>query len=473
MEQQKEFNEKEIFRQFKGENFLNKFSITKNRLYDQIMRALDSYHSGSSPEASIYKMLHGAEILYNKGLYDHAEKQLRSAQRLAEKHDKSVLMMKIENQLNEIIETQGYTGLDATDIEDRENSMNSLIKAQHYYNKLWSLKSKLFSIMNQQGKSRSEEDIEEFKAILDAYRKLDQPKELNFKTQYLRTHFESAYHFATLNHKKCIDSLYKNLSLFQSNEEQIKKAPHKYLSILTNIIHLELSTGNSKKIYSILGELNTFKKKYKVETNEDLDIKLFSSIKSTNLMVYIHQAEFEKAVALEEDIIKGYSEFGSGITAPRKAYLSFKLAIAFFGVDEFNKSLKWINAILNDSELDENEDIVAFAHIVGLIIHFELNNVDYLPYALKSTLRFLQKRKRTYTFETLFLKSLKKIINTDDPFKAEQLLKEVSDQLDESAKDPFQSVAFEYFDFRSWLVAKIKNKRFQVVKRNAYLAKSA
>jgi hypothetical protein len=68
---------------------------------------------------------------------------------------------------------------------------------------------------------------------------------------------------------------------------------------------------------------------------------------------------------------------------------------------------------------------------------------------------------------------LKKIINTDDPFKAEQLLKEVSDQLDESAKYPFQSVAFEYFDFRSWLVAKIKNKRFQVVKRNAYLAKSA
>lgn len=473
IEQQNEFDEDEIYIKFKGESFLNKFSITKNRLYDHIMKALASYHSNSSVEASIYKLLHGAEILYDKGLYDHAERQLKSAKRLSKKHGKSALLLKIEGKLNEIVETQGYTKISLEELETQEEELNQILISEEYYNKLWLLKSKLFSIMHHQGKSRSKEDTDTFKVLLNSYKKLKSPKKMSFNAQYLSTHFESAYHFATLNQDECLKSLYKNLKLFQKEHAQIKSVPHKYLSVLTNIIHLELAGGNTKNIYSLLGELNTFKTKYKIASNEDLDIKLFSSIKSTNLMVYIHQAEFEKAVSMEERIIEGFNQFESGITSSRKAYLSFNLAIAFFGVEEFNKSLKWINAILNDSDLDENEDIVAFAHIVGLIIHYELNNSSYLPYALKSTLRFLQKRKRSYSFETLFLKNLKKVINTDDPFKSEQLLQNVADQLDEIANDPFQSVAFEYFDFRSWLISKIKNKRFQVVKRDAYLMQTA
>lgn len=473
IEQQNEFNEEAIYMKFVGESFLNKFSITKNRLYDHLMKALTSYHSNSSIEANIYKLLHGAEILYDKGLYEHSERQLKSAKRLATKHGKSTLLLKIEGKLNEVKETQGYTKISLEELEAKEEQLDAILTSENYYNKLWLLKSKLFSIMHQQGKSRSKEDIQRFRLLFDNYKKLKQPKNMSFDAQYLSSHFESAYYFATLDQTKSISSLYKNLDLFQKESAHIKNTPHKYLSVLTNIIHLELAAGNTKKIYGLLGELNTFKTKYKLSPSEDLEIKLFSSIKSTGLMVHIHQAEFDKAVLMEDGIIEGFNQFGTGITSSRKAYLSFKLAIAFFGIEEYNKSLKWINAILNDSELDENEDIVAFAHIVGLIIHFELNNSTYLPYALKSTLRFLEKRKRSFSFETLFLKNLKKVINTDDPFKSEQLLQDVANQLDEIAKDPFQSVAFEYFDFRSWLIAKIKRKRFQVVKRDAYLMQSA
>ena len=473
IDQQDRFDEAELFEHFDGESFLNKFSITKNRLYDQIMKALDSYHSSSSIEASIYKLIHGAEILYQKGLYDHAERQLKSANRLAQKHAKFSLQIKIEEQLNQIIETLGYNRILDSDLDERDSKMEDLIITQRYKNNLWSLKSKLFSKMHQSGKSRCAKDMNEFKDLMNQYQDLQEPSSKSFEIKYLENHFLSAYYYATLDYAESLSFLHKNLHLFQEQTKKIKDAPEKYLSVLTNTIHLELAEGNTKKIYGLLGELNTFKEKYKINSNEDLDIKLFSSIKSTNLMVYIHQAEFEKAVKLEDDIIQGFNQFKSGITPSRRAYLSFNLAIAFFGIESYSSSLKWINAILNDSELDENEDIVAFAHIVGLIIHFELNNEDYLPYALKSTLRFLQKMHRNYSFETLFLKKLRKVINTKDPFKVEQLLQEVADELDEVAKDPYQSVAFEYFDFRSWLIAKIKKKKFQTVKRNFYISQTA
>lgn len=473
IDQQKSYAEEELFEHFKGENFLNKFSITKNRLYDQIMKALDSYHSGGSTEASIYKLLHGTKILYEKGLYEHALRQLKSAKRLVEKHENTEVRLIINNLHYKIIETQGYQKIEPNDIDQLKKEEDQIIRAQSYYNNLWFLKSKLMLLIQKQGKSRSQQDVDKYRLIWEEYQQLITPEKRSFRSEYLKNHFESAYYFAILEDQKSLDCLRLNLGLMQKDEKRIKKEPEKYLSLLTNIIHHELAYGNRKQLLSLLGELNAFQHRLKIEMNEDIAIKLFSSVNSTKLLVFLHQAEFTKATELEETIIQGFQDFGKSITASHKAYLSFNLAIAFFGTEDYKKTLKWINAILNNTQLDENEDIVAFAHIVGLITHFELNNQEYLPYALKNTLRFLEKRNKSYAFEKLFLKYLRKIIVSKDSFAVEEILKDATHEIESFTQNPFDSVAFEYFDFKSWLISKIKGKKFQVIKRDAYLSASA
>jgi hypothetical protein len=185
-------------------------------------------------------------------------------------------------------------------------------------------------------------------------------------------------------------------------------------------------------------------------------------------MLYIHQAEFNKALALETVILEGMRLYENSISPVRKAYLYFQLAIAAFGVEEYSKSLKWTNTILNDSTIDEKEDICAFTHILNLIIHFELKNDQLLPYAIKSTTRFLKNRNRTYRFEEMFLNYLKKATRTNNHFDYEELLETIGNELDEISKDPYESVALEYFDLKSWLTSKIKRKSFSEVTRTAY-----
>lgn len=473
IESQNEFNDDAIYSNFKGEAFLNKFSITKNRLYEQVMRSLGSYHSNSSSEAQIYRQLHGAEILYNKGLYEHAKRQLNSAEKLAEKNGHTVLLQEIANHQKVLIETQGYknhTELDLKKInqKDREDQLKS-----NYYNELWYLKSQLFTYMNSKGKSRSENDINYFKSIYKSYKALEKPNTLGFELSYLTNHFESAYYFAVLDMVKSLEALEKNLKLLKDTPKAIISSPNKYFSLLSNIIHLESAKGNYKQVHEYINELKTFTTKYKITTNEDLDIKLFSSINSTQLMVHIQRADFDKAVALEPIVEEGFRLYGEAITPLRKAYLSFNLAVAHFGVDDYNRSLFWVNTILNDTKLDQKEDIIAFAQILNLIIHFELNHDQLLPYALKSTMRFLKKRNRSYRFETVFLKHIRKISVASDRFEVEQLLNGIEDEINEIANDPFESVAFEYFDFKSWLQSKSKNRPFKVIKREAYLANAS
>jgi hypothetical protein len=473
IDSQESFDDEEIHHHFKGEAFLNKFSITKNRLYDQIMKSLDSFHSGASIDAQIYKLLHGAQILYNKGLYDHTKRQLTSADKLAKKHNRNILIQEIAIQQKKLIETEGYKNHNIDELEkirlkDYENHLQC-----HYYNELWFLKSKLFNYMNKKGKSRSDADLEIYNSIFQAYQKLQKPKKMGFEVTYLTNHFESAYYFAILNTKMSLKFMEKNLDLMKSTSKAIQSAPNKYFSILTNIIHLESASGNYKNVHQYLNELKSFKEKYKINSSEDLDIKLFSSINSIELMIHIQRAEFDKAITLEPIIDEGFRLYKDSITPLRKAYLSFNLAVAFFGVDDFSRSLSWVNNVLNDSELDEKEDIIAFAQILNLIIHFELNNDQLLPYALKSTMRFLKKRDRSYKFETIFLKQIRKISNASDRFEVEQIFADIEKDIEDIANDPFESVALEYFDFKSWLKSKLKKESFKVIKRESYLAQAS
>ena len=470
IEGMEDYDESEVFTHFKGEAFLNKFSITKNRLYESIVKSLVAFHSNSSVDAQIYRLLHASEVLYKKSLYDHASKQLRSAERLARKNERINLLLEIEKQKKKIIETQGYSKVSTQEIDLMVAENHAICSETNLNNQLWGIKSKLFIMINGRGKVRCLNDMTKFQKLKEELDNLKVPTKISFDNEYLHNHLLSAYYFAILDKEKSLKYLYSNFELLKSHPSKIKEEPNIYASVLSNIIHLESHLNNYKNTIKLLNELKTFTSKYKIKSTEDLDIKIFSSVYSTELMLLINQGEFDKAVNLTGVIEEGLRLHNSSITPSRKAYLSFKIAIAYFGVNELNKSLEWLNKILNDQELDETEDIYSFAQIVNLLVHFELNNDRLLPYAIKNTQRFLKKRNRTYQFETVFLKSLSKICKSADRFEQEDILEDIVDDLKQIKTDPFESVALEYFNFHNWATAKLKGLPLKEVQRSDYLS---
>ncbi|PWH85450.1 hypothetical protein [Brumimicrobium oceani] len=473
IDQQEKFDEEEIYENFKGEAFLNQFPITKNRLYEQIISALDAFYASKDLEAQLYKMLHSINILYSKGLYDHAVNELKKAKRLANKHNKVAILLQLANKEKMILETRGYQKANTKSIDKHKQETLDLANQYSLYNSLWSLKSKLFIQLNQYGQARSSAELERYNELYEGFKQIEQPKEISFENQYLINHFKSAYYFAILENEKSLELLKENLAHFKANQNKMSEHPNQYFSILTNIIHSESKLGNSKAIHIHLNELKAFPHQLKSNITEDLAIKLFSSINSIELKILNQEGNFNKAIALSEEIKNGLEKYEEEITPFRKAYLAFNMSIAHFGNEDFNQSLKWINVILNNKDLDQKEDIVSFAHLLNLLIHFELKNDDLLPYAIKSTKRFLSKRKRTFKFESLFLKNLTKISNAQNKYEIEDLLQNIDEEIKDLKNDPFESVAFEYFDFHLWLISKVKNKSFQEVKREDYLIKRA
>lgn len=460
IDKQSEYDEELIFQHFEGAAFLNKFAITKKRLYDRILNALDSFHSKSSVDAQIYKMLHSADILYNKSLYDQCKDILRSAEKLAEKNNRFNLLLEISKKQKRLLENKGYSEITQQDLFAIFERDKYIHNQSFVYTQLWNSKSQLFQLLSQKGVSRSVEDIKYFKLIIDEVSKTINQEEFYFDTHYLFHHIYSAYFFAINDFENCLKHLMINIDYFERDVNFIENQPNSYFSILTNAIFVTEKLGRNKESNIFLEKLKQLPSTIDMDNNEDLQIKLFSSINSIEMSTFTLRGDFKKAEKLIISIEKGLVYYGEKISTPRRAFLEFKIAIVYLSLNNYSEALKWINKILNNSQLDQKEDIVSFTQLVDLLVHFEINNTKLLPYALKRTQRFLKSRNRLFSFEKVFLQFISKLIKSTDLIEKESIWEDLYHELATIQDDTFDSVALEYFDFKSWAESKFKRKSF-------------
>lgn len=456
-----EYDEEVVFRHFKGQAFLNKFSITKARLYANILKSLDTFHSTSSIDAQIFRSIHSAEILYKKGLYKQCEKLLNSAEKQAKKHENFHLLLEIKEKQKKLIENELYTDIKAKEIEKMFDAEQNILEEINQYQALWNVKSLLFQEINKNGKVRNEKDTLKLRDMVQQVEQMDISR-ASTKSKYLYHHIQSAFYFSVNDLDLSHYHLSSIIDLLEENGRLLKEQPNLYFSALTNFIYI----STKLKKYE-LSELNLKKLKNLSDTgkNIDLDIKYFSSTYSLELSLLADKGEFQKAIELVPQIEEGYRLYEGHISSLRKAYIDFQVGVIYLSMGEYNHALSWMYKILNEGKIDQKQDIFCFAQLINLILHFELNNSRFLPYAITSTKRYLKNRNRIYKFEEVFLKLISQISKTNNVFDLQEKLAPIEEQLVELKNDPKEQIVFEYFDFLSWVRSKLKQRSFAELKR--------
>ena len=467
IDKQDGYDEDAIFHVFKGEAFLNRFSITKKRLYDHVLSSLDSFHQSGSIEAQLYQQLHAADILFDKSLYDQCRRLLRSAEKLAEKHELNGIQLQISHKQKRLMETIGYLDMTQEQMDEIEHADKQRIQAVSTYHDLWIIKSRVFAQLSKKGVARSQSEIEEYKAICLPVIERVLIKNATEKSTYLYHHILSAYYYAIGELRLSLDHLKINLDAMDDKKLERHQEANKYVSALTNVIYIADKLGDHRESMVYLSKLKTFAST--VESNEDLAIKLFSSISSIELSMFLRKGDFRQAIPAGEVIEERLKMLEDKVSPVRKAFLEFKIAVAHIGIGDYSQALKWINAILNDTRLDKTEDIIGFTQLLDLIVHIELDHVKLLPYSLKSTQRFFKTRNRMYSFERILLNAINKMIKCNNPTDRFDLWEELNAELAKITNDDvFESVALDYFDFQSWAESKLKGKSFDLIVREKY-----
>jgi len=462
MDNMAEYDEDKLLKKLKGKPFVSRFSISKNRLYNALLKSLDSFHSNSSIDAQLQRQLHSVEILYHKSLYGQCMKLLQSAEKIAAKHEKLNILAEINNWEKRILEKDNY---EAVADESRLNKIiaadRALAEKLQNYNELWNIKSKIFSHLYKHGKVRSKSDSELLNGYLSEANALFKGKPEGTENAYMLSHIHSGYHFSLGDYEKCYPYLLENLKLIEKKSHLFREEPNIYLSVLANAIYVSIRLGKWKDAKGHLDKLHRIPEQLSVQTNEDLEFRIFSLTKSTELTLYTQSGDFEKGVELIPSIEIGLEKYDDMLSSVRKAHFYFNLAIVHFGMENYKESLKWLNKLLNSIEIDKTQDIHCIAQILNLVVHLELGNKDLLPYALRSTQRFLETRNKAYGLEKIMLHFVNESLKKRNDKSTNELLTDLVKELEVLRQNPLEQMVFEYFDFLAWAKSKVNGVKYR------------
>lgn len=460
------YDEEALFRDFKGKPLLNQFSTIKKRLYDQILQSLHAFHSNNSVENQLNRMLHQASLLYEKSLYDQCERYLRSAEKIAHRHELFLALVNINKLRNKIIETRGYASDEQT-IANLSISTGTALSRERLQADLWDIKSQLFRIVQRKGAVCTKEE----QAKIDALMAKLPGEELlrNFASNeswYLYFHIHAVYYFARSEWNESLHYTEQTIQHLQQHQHFGEAYPNRLLSALTNACYLCEQTGSSDKTRQYLNQITELDKTMSDQASEDLLIKLFSSKYSIETSLLNKNGQFETCTGFTELIEQRLNELQDKITPVRRAYLLLQLSIAWFGTGQFKKALQQLNLVLNDNRLDQKDPIIASAYLFNCVIHLELQNDDHLPYTLRQAKQALRNCNRFTAAEEYLLHQLARLPKIHR-LDHEEVFEETEKTLLQKHVD-YDFSAVHNFDYTAWVRSKSTGKSLASLLQQKY-----
>ena len=458
LEKQKEYDDKKLLAHFKGEKFIRQPAVARHYLFNLILKSLESYHS--SVDAELQSALHHIEILFEKGLFTSCDRLLARAKKTAHKYERYSYTLELLKWEIELARARSYVGKSEEEVEQLFAAIfHSLDECRnvHEYN---FLVSRFFVKEVKGGFARTRSELKAYEPLLQGLK--DEKHARSFRAKYYFLLSYIGYHSISNDHHRALEYSQKLVELLEVHPHQAEERPRIYVSALKNLI----SCLGKLKRYSEIAPVLEKIRNISVRTTA-LRNTIFYSAHTLELEVLIHTGEFEKAVRSLDDFEQQRKEKSVG--PPNKlseTILNYNACCVHFGAGNFSAANAYLNRILNEPNIDLRSDIQCFARILALLIHYELGNEDLIPYLIRSTYRYLFKRKSLYRFEHIVIDFIRrKMPRTNSKKELLAAFAELKNDIMELSKDPFEQTALEYFDFISWLESKISGKSFAEVAR--------
>ena len=116
-----------------------------------------------------------------------------------------------------------------------------------------------------------------------------------------------------------------------------------------------------------------------------------------------------------------------------------QFAQAYFLKGEFETTLMELNQMFKLESLKDHGFQTHHARILLLLTHYELGNLPYLPYLIRSTYRSFLRRERLYPFESTILKFLSSLAKIKTRKNLRSTLKQLFKDLNYRSTDNYES----------------------------------
>ena len=453
----KEYDEPYIKERFAGEAFIRQLHVAKNYLYQLILTSLRQYHEASRKD-KFYTLLRDAQLLFDKGLHQQSAKLLQRAKRSALDNERFLQLLEIYRWEHQIAHNQSDFKRLGQYLEKGIQEEFELIEKYRNFLEFQALNDQVFLPYWKKGTIRNESEKE---ALLQLFRQPLFASAEHAKSFYAR-YF---YHNARFSFHLFIDDLEESYVHIQAMVAMFKgleakklrgKLVRNYSSALANLYIVQQRLGRFEEIPATLQQLRQIP-----ADSPEQGRTLFMRSLNLEVDLYISTGKFQKGLKQIEQLLPLFNKYRRNSNKQQRLNSYYNLAYLYFGANNYDQALDWINLLLNDPDLKTREDIHCFGRLLNLVIHFELGNDQLLEYIVKSTYRFLSNRKRLFKVESVMLKLLRRYPKWITKEETKLGFSELLAELKALKRDEFERRAFDYFNFIAWLESKIEGISFE------------
>lgn len=379
-------------------------------LYKVLMRCLRSFDSDNKIEFKLGNLYQDIRVLYDKQIFEEFLFQTKKLKELALKYEKySFYSLAVSLEL-EYYTRKDFLDLSEQHLVDLQQSVEDVLDRNLVIRKHSALYELLLYRFVHKGVVRSQEEKIQLNdlALTESQIVMD-PRYNSFEANKLHLLFQSVYFKITGEPELSLD-IYRELDeLFEKNKVVWQDSPVYYMYMLEGVVRNLLQGKRFESVPYFMGRLTHLGKSL-----PGLESQLVSLLIELEVKSCIVRGDCVAALNVlekyEEQVRKRNAEF----TPNEKARISLASAMAYMENNQLKMALSFLNKMMDIGEKLLIPELFVTGRLVRMIVHYEMNNYEYLNYDIRSFERHLRKKGRFYKTEKLVVGLLKKNINTID-----------------------------------------------------------
>ena len=453
------YDEKLLLKKLPGTEKKQLYNL-KTHLYRQILASLRLLKSTDSIDLQLHEQFDYAHILYKKGLFLQSLKILEKAKEMARSNHKFNFLTQVIS-LEKRIETLHITRSMQHRAEQLSDEALEITTRNQTVARLSNLALQLYSWYTRHGHARNPEDEAGVRQFLQKNLPVDAWEQTGFYERLYLFQSMSWYAFIRQDFLMYYRYTQKWVDLFHDHRLMIRVETGHYIKGLHNLLNAHFDLRNFSGFEQTLRLFQEFSRTPRVQDHDNFRIQAFIYIASARINQHFMTGTFREGLKLVPDIEQKLKEYAIFLDGHRIMVLNYKIAMLYFGNQDYNTSIDYLQKIIYEDEGLGN-DLQCYARLLHLMSHYELGNDTIIESLTKSVYRFMAKMQNLTVVEEAMFQFLKKSFNLS-PRQLKPELEAFLQRIKHLEKNRFETRAFAYLDVISWLESKVYGKPMSAI----------
>ena len=403
-------------------------------------------------EFSLFQSMLRVKVLQERSLQTEAYKELKKLTQKAsdnQNHIMHYIALRME---------QNYlSGQNFPDISD-DTLINMQMKSKEILRTILNIEAhySLYGLikyrLNRMGRIVTDDDKKKMNDLLLSEISIVAGKMKNsFESKKIHLLFQSFYFAHISDHRSALKSFRELNKLFDEHPDLQEYPPVDYFSTLEGILDSLRTIGRYEEMQLYIDKIE------KLETKNYSEY--FSYLLKKNIVIYklaklIGERKIQEAVSYIESVPPLIFSSYQLIHHEKHLELLFYQGLTYFENKEYKKAHKIIQPTLSDERMQAPQAIHRAIRLLNIILYYELKDINYLQYEIRSYTRFFIMKRNLSKCEKIVFKTIQLHPYSNSFVKNNLLAKKIAIDVQKIKGDKYEEHLVKYMDWGRWAESK-------------------